>query len=205
MRILVGVALFGLAARLGLLLLPVAPHPATWVIPMLRPDAFVVGMLVAVAHERGTLPAVARRAPQPLLLAAAGVLLAAVTAFPNIDSGSWHRLWQYPAVALAFGALLVALLGDGGARRLFATAALVGLGRISYGLYVYQLLALQLASTVFARLALAGHGTPLVAWAAECLLGLVLTILFAATSYRWLERPFLRRKEAWAVVRSRPA
>jgi peptidoglycan/LPS O-acetylase OafA/YrhL len=34
--------------------------------------------------------------------------------------------------------------------------------------------------------------------------GLVLTIVLASVSYRWLESPFLRLKEKFAAVKSRP-
>ncbi len=205
-RLLGAVALFGLAVRVALLLLPVPPHPATWVIPLARPDAFVVGMLLALAYDR-ELPLLRdRRGRGPVAICVAVALLASVTYFPNIDSGSWHRLWQYPAVAVGFGALLLALCGAGGAaQRVFASPPLVALGRISYGLYVYQLLALELASRLFLRLFPQADNAPLAAWAAECTVGLLLAIAMAAASYRWLERPFLRRKAAYELVRSRPA
>jgi peptidoglycan/LPS O-acetylase OafA/YrhL len=205
LKLLGAVALFGLAVRVALLLLPVPPHPATWVIPIARPDSFVVGMLLALAIDR-QLPVLRPWAGRgPLAVALAVALLVGVALFPDIDSGSWHRLWQYPAVAVGFGALLLALCaGRGLAPRVFASRPLVALGRISYGLYVYQLLALELASHLFARFVPDAGRVPLAAWAAECLVGLTLTIAFAAASYRWLERPFLRRKAAYELVHSRP-
>lgn len=205
-RLLGAVALFGLAVRVALLLLPVPAHPATWVIPIARPDAFVVGMLLALAYHRDLPWVRVRRGAGPAALGVAAALLSGVTLFPNIDSGSWHRLWQYPAVAVGFGALLLALCGGQGiVHRVFASRPLVALGRISYGLYVYQLLALELASRLFQALLPRAGAAPLAAWAAECAAGLLLTVAFAAMSYRWLERPFLRRKAAYEIVRSRPA
>jgi peptidoglycan/LPS O-acetylase OafA/YrhL len=39
---------------------------------------------------------------------------------------------------------------------------------------------------------------------AQSIVGLALTIVLAAASYRWLESPFLRLKERFAHVQSRP-
>ena len=76
---------------------------------------------------------------------------------------------------------------------------LVYLGKISYGLYVFHTLALRLVA-----LALGGRaGTPLrflIFWCG----GLLITIALASLSYRWLESPFLRLKERFALVKSRP-
>ena len=81
----------------------------------------------------------------------------------------------------------------------FTFRPLIYLGKISYGLYVYHVLALRLIG-----LALGGKaGTParfLFYWFG----GLILTIVLASASYRWLESPFLRLKEKFAAVKSRP-
>jgi peptidoglycan/LPS O-acetylase OafA/YrhL len=76
---------------------------------------------------------------------------------------------------------------------------LVYLGKISYGLYAYHMLALTLMGQ-----ALGGRsGTPLRFLAFWCG-GLIITLSLASLSYRWLESPFLRLKEHFAVIRSRP-
>ena len=58
------------------------------------------------------------------------------------------------------------------------------LGKISFGLYVFHVAALRIAGSAVA--------------------GLVLTVLAAALSYRFLESPFLRWKGPLARVESRP-
>jgi len=90
----------------------------------------------------------------------------------------------YSAIALGCAAMLVGAMSLG-SKSLLATPALVYLGRISYGLYVFHFFFVRLASqrlhTAFA---------PLVTFA--------LTLGFSAASYRFLEAPFLRLKQRFA-------
>jgi len=103
-----------------------------------------------------------------------------------------------PLVALGAAGLLVAAIGApaAGARAL-THPWLTYLGRISYGLYVYHAAGLLLAGHLF-------HTNSVKAFGAYALTGFALTVCFSAVSYRWLETPFLKLKERFAVVRSRP-
>lgn len=88
-------------------------------------------------------------------------------------------LWTYPLIAASAVAILRGTLG------LAFDVPIVGyLGKISFGLYVFHAAALRLAGSVVG--------------------GMILTIACAALSYRFLETPFLRRKERFARVASRP-
>jgi peptidoglycan/LPS O-acetylase OafA/YrhL len=84
---------------------------------------------------------------------------------------------------------------------------LLYLGRISYGLYVFHVLALELALFASKRLldALGFNGNSLLlSHSVAAVLALVMTIAAASTSYRFLEEPFLKLKERFTLVRSRP-
>ena len=71
---------------------------------------------------------------------------------------------------------------------------LVYLGRISYGLYVFHLLALSLMAKVFLIPVLQ---IPL-NFERRLLCSFLLTVILAAISYRWLEQPFLRLKKRFS-------
>jgi peptidoglycan/LPS O-acetylase OafA/YrhL len=71
------------------------------------------------------------------------------------------------------------------------------LGRISYGLYVFHMLAIYLASVVLS-------GTIGRNWFYRAILALPITLGLAALSYKYFEGPFLRLKDRSAVIHSQP-
>jgi peptidoglycan/LPS O-acetylase OafA/YrhL len=72
----------------------------------------------------------------------------------------------------------------------------VYLGKISYGLYIWHILATWASEQVFGRTS-ASFALPMIA--------LAVTIAISACSYRWLEKPFLSLKERFTFVVSRSA
>jgi peptidoglycan/LPS O-acetylase OafA/YrhL len=73
------------------------------------------------------------------------------------------------------------------------------LGKVSYGLYVFHMLALYCVLKLLGGPVHDARGF-LLYWTA----GLSLTVAMAAVSYRFLESPFLALKERFASVQSRP-
>ena len=102
-----------------------------------------------------------------------------------------------PLVALAAAAILVASIGARGPGRILTFPGFVYLGKISYGLYVYHMAGVLIAEHILRN----GHGGR---HRGAALLGFLLTVAFSAISYRWFESPFLRLKDRFAVIRSRP-
>ena len=100
--------------------------------------------------------------------------------------------WRASRGALA---ILYACLGS--RSRLVRSDWVVRLGKISYGLYMLHSIGLLfMLDLLHPR-----WGWKLLATKA---LGLVVTVLFAWASYRWVESPFLRWKDRFATVLSRP-
>jgi peptidoglycan/LPS O-acetylase OafA/YrhL len=73
----------------------------------------------------------------------------------------------------------------------------VRLGKISYGLYMWHFTGLLIATSLFPLV----HGWQRLGTTA---LGFVMTLFLALASYRWVESPFLRLKDRFATVLSRP-
>jgi len=115
----------------------------------------------------------------------------------------------YPAVAIGSGAFLLATLGTKSLRSGSALVRyLVYLGKISYGLYVYNQIALFTARLllfrgVLDRMLVPAGLPPWMASSVYVILAFVFNVTLAAVSYRWLEAPFLRLKERFTRVPSR--
>lgn len=103
-------------------------------------------------------------------------------------------LLGYPA--MAFGAWLIFLSIFGVS---IAPRWLRYLGKISYGLYVLHMLGLYIATKLFGD-----YPHSLGSFVRYWFTGLLLTVAMAALSYRFFESPFLRLKERFAYVKSRP-
>jgi peptidoglycan/LPS O-acetylase OafA/YrhL len=73
----------------------------------------------------------------------------------------------------------------------------VRLGKISYGLYVLHLTAVLIMVSLLHPV----WGWQLLATKA---LAFLMTVALALASYRWIESPFLRLKDRFATVLSRP-
>ena len=104
----------------------------------------------------------------------------------------------YPLVGIACTLLFLSALGLRVERlRPIGWPRLVYLGKISYGLYVYHFLALLLVRSALGPL----H---LVTYLVDALLGFALTVALSMASYHFLELPFLKYKERFTYVLSRP-
>jgi peptidoglycan/LPS O-acetylase OafA/YrhL len=120
-------------------------------------------------------------------------------ALSTLDHELTVSTWQLAAShSMTAAASLAILLAHLGSRNPFLrNASLTYLGKISYGLYVVHEFAHMVAKLILPA------ATP-VRVLLQSVVALALTIALAAASYRWLESPFLRMKERFARVQSRP-
>lgn len=161
-----------------------------------RLDPIALGILVALAAD--WLPKWVRWQRWAMLTCAVTTCVAAyaISALENDRTRStWSLAASHSMTSIAALAALLAVLGE--TSPFFRNKTLLYLGKISYGLYVIHEFAHLLAKQIFPA------STPLQV-VGQSAIGLALTILLAAASYRWLESPFLRLKERFAHVQSRP-
>jgi peptidoglycan/LPS O-acetylase OafA/YrhL len=178
--------------------LAISAAPVEWIEynTFTRLDPIAFGILLALFGHK--LPQFTRLQRVALLCggAATWVAVFAFTVTGNaITVTTWRMALGHPIMALASVAVLLSVLGS--QNRLLLNATLLYLGKISYGLYVLHEFA------HFCAIRLVHASTPGMV-VAQSIVGLALTIVLAAASYRWLESPFLRLKERFAHVQSRP-
>ncbi len=175
----------------------VAPYyfptdPPLWCNSFFHFQFFSAGMLIALVFRHRTI----RFSPvgQLLLVAAAlGFWVMSVAGSQHSTLESAASVGRWLLVLLGAMLLLIAALSVQQVPRWLAW-----LGKISYGLYLFHAFFLYLIyGRWMVRLAWLGGG--------RMVLGFVLTLAAAAFSYRFFETPFLRLKERFAFVASRPA
>ena len=191
-RLYVAIGLVAVANIARLYLAVGSLHPYT-VFPntFAELDSIGVGILCAIVLK-GSVPLLSTG--KRLLLGYIGfALLLGCGYFGRVVSPTFVVVGYPCAVAGCLG-LFLAVCGMS-----FTFRPLIYLGKISYGLYVYHVLALLLVG-----LALGGKAGTLARFLVYWFGGLTLTIVLASASYRWLESPFLRLKEKFATVKSRP-
>jgi peptidoglycan/LPS O-acetylase OafA/YrhL len=166
-----------------------------------RAQGIAAGVLLAVVLD-GQVPQLSS-VKRWSIIGAALVLLAALGNLDPFAAGVhlMRATLVYPAVALLCAGILFAVLGAEGALGTFMRhPALVYLGRISYGLYVFHQVGIAVANRVFPD-----HLRVVRQWPLHFALSLLVTLAFSAASYRFLEQPFLRlKRRRYTVVESRP-
>lgn len=164
-------------------------HPFIWTLP-LRADSFVLGSAAAIAVHRGAL------VPKRWMIIAGSVLIGCVGLFSSIDEPGSYQIIGYSVIALGAVLLVVGAQAPGVERSPLAWRPMRYLGKISYGFYVYHVLAIDVA---LGR----GHWLGVTDQAAVPL-ALALNISMAALSYAIFEKPFLRWNPKFEVVAARP-
>ena len=175
------------------------PSLALWTSSLVQFQFFALGALLALqfSHRLPTWGLGTRMG-----FAATGVALVLIAAGPlHINSGGpmvTTPLLVAGYEAMAAGIVLLFLTFLGAAKGLpIVPEPLTYLGKISYGLYVFHDLALQIC------LKISQHFTLPTGFRAVG--AATMTLVLAMLSYKFFETPFLLLKDRFAVVRTRPA
>jgi peptidoglycan/LPS O-acetylase OafA/YrhL len=145
-----------------------------------------------------------KKIPGWVLLLAGVFALYLVTSLPNVNLIQWRLMYTYPLIGIGTSLILFAVMqGNLGPLSYLLKNKILGyLGKISYGLYVFHFVGLELAHKL--TNAYVSEERLLVYPATVLLLSLVITVAISMVSYQFLERPFLRLKERFTFIKSRP-
>ncbi|MEE2566448.1 acyltransferase family protein [Hyphobacterium marinum] len=183
------------------------PYPAIWVFTPAKPEALLAGVVMAV-FER-----------QMLVWRWKWLAIAALTAVSVwilfftglLWEPGWHQAFLYFGSAGLAAAMLWAVLSTPILSAPLGWRPIAYLGRISFGLYVFHRLAMYLADwlvpQIYDRDAVSANGwvvdDPWV-WIQGFVLVFAVTVVFAALSYQFLEKPFLKLKTRFEFIEGRP-
>ena len=185
-----------IAASAWLTLTAKTPGLAIWTNSLTNFESFGLGALIAVAlHGRDFKPPLYGRC----ILFCAG--LASWAASDGIfhfkrsetltDRSQLPHILGFQLIVCGAVLLFISFLGAKPPR---STKPLLYLGRISYGLYVFHILARYLAM----RAVSLSHSSPVFVLP----LAFCITVALAATSFRFYEQPFNRLKQRFAFVKA---
>jgi peptidoglycan/LPS O-acetylase OafA/YrhL len=197
--ILAGAMLIGMFIR-ALFIYYQVDHPAIWVLPITHFESIFGGLMVGL----GLFDKPLKKIPGWLLLLAGVYALYLVTTLPNLDFIQWRLMYTYPLVGIGTSLILFAVMQGklGPLTYMLKNKALGYLGKISYGLYVFHFVGLELAYNLTG--AYVSMERLLVYPATVLLFSLVITVAISMISYQFLEKPFLRLKERFTFITSRP-
>ena len=181
-----------------------APHTVTWVTTICRLDSFAVGIWIGMNSDSLSQFISKKKYNQNFSIRNRSYLVH--FSFPNINQGSPHLVWTYLAFAIALGSLLLVATGKNLFSKFLSLAPLVFLGKISYGLYVFHNIGIGIQYLWIQFLHNQYPGTtPIVtSWPIKFATSLLFTIILATISYFLYEKHFLKLKERFTTIASRP-
>lgn len=177
------------------------PHPAIYVLPITHFESILGGLVVGmdIFHLK------ANRFWGWVILIGGVLLLTLIPMLGEVTFISWRLMLLYPFVG---GGMTLILLAVVKSERLLFTKflqlpVLRYLGKISYGLYIYQGIGMLSGYWLSALLDITSRR--LLVFPLSVLgFGLIVTILIASISYQVIEKPFLKLKHKFSLVISRP-
>jgi len=195
---LVSAFLIGSLIRVALIYLDVQAL-AIYVLPFTHFDSILGGIIIGL----GLLDAPGKLKNRNLLPFS---ILCLTLAFllPDKDITGLHLIILYTLIGIGFTFITQATLHSNNliSRVVLQNSYTVYLGKISYGLYIYHIPSIYLAT--FALLWAASQSGDEIQSQSVFILGFILTILISALSYQFIEAPILKLKTRFSYVSSKP-
>ena len=172
-----------------------AQDPAIWVLPITHFESIMMGIVIGFGGFDFLLKKI-----HPLTIGLIGILFFIVLCLlPPLDKISYWLIASYLFVGISTSMVLFSVMNSKYLITIFSNEVFVFLGKRSYGLYVYHLLANGVASYMLAQIPRI-PSNPLLSF----IYTLSFTIIGSIISYKIIETPFLKLKEKFEVILSRP-
>lgn len=177
------------------------PYPAIWVLTLGRLDPFALGALVAYFYLKPD------HSSHPLIAIILALMLLKLVVC-STPIGSPNTVWQLFFVDTASALIIYAAIFSRKLGMILSTHPLPWLGKISFGLYIFHDLMIHLTygyTLPFLSNYVSVPQSSIFYWLIAFILTLSATILCASVSYYCYEKPFLKLKNQFTIINSRPA
>ena len=186
-KVVVCLAIFLIMCRLCFLILEFK-FPFTYTL-LFRADAFLFGGFCAIMTEKYSVTR-----PFILLVLGITIMLTTVILLDNVYSAKYQLIGH---TFVGIGTALVVLFAQSevASRTILGGRVFRYLGKVSYGIYVYHLVAIAVCMSIIGHLE-----SNILTFAVSSTFAIVISIV----SYEYFEKRFLRLRERFVVVESRP-
>jgi len=177
-------------------------HPAIYILPFARFEALLGGMAIGL----GLFDNLFHNIKSWILFLLGVALNSAIFALPKIYEINWYLMLSYLFVGAGMSLILFSVTRKESSllRNLLSNPPTVYLGKISYGLYVFHLISIRLANQIYDKILSTNHTGLADRTVLVFITGLMITIIISILSYNLIEKPFLRLKEKFSLVKSHP-
>ncbi len=195
--LVVPIVAIGIAIRAWLISLN-APYPIIYVLPLTHFIAIIGGFIAGL----GLLDKPLQKVPSWLLLLIGFSYLGVIVSLPNQYTTGWHLMFTYPGISTTLIVHVFTRSEKCTYGALLRNNFMVYLGKISFGLYIYHFFGLNFGLFLVEIWGIASKSIlfPIIVLTA----GFIVTLSYAEITYRFFEKPFLRQKEKFTMVPSRP-
>jgi len=171
------------------------PHYVIWVLPITHFESIILGIAIGF----GGFDFILKKIKPPFIGLLGLLFFILLCATPGIFTVSYWLVASYLFIGLATSLLLFSVLHNNALKKFFSHKVFVFLGKRSYGLYVYHMLANGLTPYLLANSTFLPWNT-----VASFIYSLTFTIIISVLSYKYIETPFLKLKKKFEVIITRP-
>lgn len=185
-------------------------HPALWVSTITRLDPLALGGILAVFYPKLKIWIALRRSAFDSAIAVVLFCASIATVIFLLRGWTWTGVawWKLGAIDALVAVGVCCIVINPILAFVFRLSVIAWLGKISYGLYVYQKFLAHGWPSAEVRsfcVYLSGGQPNLTSWLLGLLINSLALVAVSAASYYFFERVFLKFKERFETILSRPA
>ncbi len=176
------------------------PHPFIWVLPI-QGDALLLGTLYGL----GLFEDILNKINSIFKIVIGTILLIYTYYLPNVNFIGYNQVIIYTIIAIGFLLIVDGIIKDKSkwSKRILGNPVLCYFGKISYGLYIYHIILIQLIITFITKYKIINLENYTISWVIYFVIVLLSTIFISCLSYELYEKKFLKLKKNFSSIISR--